>query len=281
MHTILEKKLIAPHITTFKVLAPEMAQSAKPGQFLIAIADEHGERIPLTICDYDTQEGSITIVIQSIGSSTTKMVEMQEGDCFASFVGPLGYPSEFIELSDEELKNKKFLFVAGGLGAAPVYPQVKWLKEHGVEADVIIGAKSAEYVILEEEFRALTPNVHIATDDGSQGFKGLVTALIENLVAEGREFDEVIAIGPLIMMKFVALTTKKLDIKTIVSLNTIMVDGTGMCGACRVTVDGKVRFACVEGPEFDGHKVDFDEALRRSTMYKTEEQKRNHKCNIR
>lgn len=279
MYKILEKTLIAPSIYSMRVEAPRLAQSAKPGQFLIVITDECGERIPLTICDYD--DCTVTIVIQAIGASTKKIVELGVGDSFAGFVGPLGHPSEFIELSESELKNKKFIFVAGGLGAAPVYPQVKWLAEHGVKAHVIIGAKSADYIIYEEQFRSQTPHVHIATDDGSRGFKGLVTALLEQLVESGEKFDEVIAIGPMVMMKFVALTTKKLNIPTIVSLNTIMVDGTGMCGACRVTVDGKVRFACVEGPEFDGHKVDFDEAMRRQGMYKSEEAKKDHKCNLK
>ncbi len=278
MHKILKKEQLAPAIFSMEVEAPRMARSAKPGQFLIVIADERGERIPLTICDYDTERGTITIVIQAIGASTRRLVEYNEGDCFASFAGPLGHPSEFIHLSDEELASKTFLFVAGGLGAAPVYPQVKYLAERGAKPHVIIGAKSEEYIILEDKFRALTPNVHIATDDGSKGFHGLVTTLLEKLVEDGEKFDEVIAIGPMVMMKFVALTTKKLEIPTVVSLNTTMVDGTGMCGACRVTVDGKVRFACVEGPEFDGHKVDFDEALRRSGMYKKQEA---HKCNIR
>ncbi len=284
MHKILEKKLLAPSIYSMKVDAPMMARSAQPGQFLIVIADEKGERIPLTVCDYDRNEGTITIVIQAVGASSSKLIEYEVGEEFMSFTGPLGHPSELMELSDEELRTKNFVFVAGGLGAAPVYPQVKWLAEKGAKPHVIIGAKSENYIILEEEFRALTPNVHIATDDGSKGFHGLVTALLDELVAGGEKFDTAIAIGPLIMMKFVALTTKKHEIPTIVSLNTTMVDGTGMCGACRVTVDGKVRFACVEGPEFDGHKVNFDEALRRSSMYKAQEKEKenhNHKCNIR
>ncbi len=281
MHRILEKQELAPQIVLMKVEAPLMAAAALPGQFLIAIHGEMGERIPLTICDFDKAAGTITIVIQAIGASTCKMAEMQVGDCFTAFAGPLGHPSDFWELSKEELAQKNFVFVAGGLGAAPVYPQVKWLCEQGLEPHVIIGAKSAEYIILAEEFRALTPNVHIATDNGSMGFHGLVTTLLEELATSGEQFTDCIAIGPMIMMKFVSLTTQKLGIPTIVSLNTIMVDGSGMCGACRVTVDGRVRFACVEGPEFDGHKVDFDEALRRGGMYKTQEEKANHKCNIR
>lgn len=290
MYKIIKKELLAPSIYLMDVEAPRLARSAKPGQFLIVIVDQKGERIPLTICDYDAEKGVVTIVIQAIGASTMRIAALEEGDRFADFVGPLGHPSEFIHQTPEELKKKKYLFIAGGLGAAPVYPQVKWLAEQGVQADVIIGAKSSEYVIMEKEFRALTPNVHIATDDGSQGFKGLVTDLLRKLVTEeGKQYDQVIAIGPMIMMKFVALTTKELNIPTIVSLNTLMVDGTGMCGACRVTVDGKTRFACVEGPEFDGHLVDFDEAIRRQGMYKSIEERRRakeaerlagHKCNI-
>ncbi len=279
MYEILERKDLAPHIFSMKVAAPNMARGAKPGQFLIVINEDGGERVPLTICDYDTEAGTVTIVIQAIGASTRAMNSLQVGDSFSAFAGPLGSPAEFMKLSDEELKGKKFLFVAGGLGAAPVFPQVKWLSQRGVQPHVIIGAKSSEYVLFEDEFRELTPNVHIATDDGSRGFHGLVTTLLEELVAGGEKFDEVVAIGPMIMMKFVCLTTKKLSIPTTVSLNSIMVDGSGMCGACRVTVDGKVRFACVEGPEFDGHKVDFDEALRRLGMYKQKE--KNHVCNIR
>ena len=290
MYKILKKKQLAPAIYLMEVEAPRVAHAAQPGQFLIVIVDEKGERIPLTICDYDAGKGTVTIVIQAIGASTMRIVELEEGDSFADFVGPLGHPSEFIHYSPEKLASTRFLFVAGGLGAAPVYPQVKWLAEHGVQADVIIGAKNAGLVLLEEEFRTLTPHVHIATDDGSKGYKGLVTNLLKELVEnEGKQFDLVVAIGPMIMMKFVALTTRELNIPTIVSLNTLMVDGTGMCGACRVTVGGKTRFACVEGPEFDGHEVDFDEAMRRQGMYRTiEERKRaieaeraaGHKCNI-
>lgn len=290
MFKIQKKRQLAPAIYLMEVEAPRVARAAQPGQFLIVIVDEKGERIPLTICDYDAEKGTVTIVIQAIGASTMRIVELEEGDSFADFVGPLGHPSEFIHYSPEKLASTRFLFVAGGLGAAPVYPQVKWLAAHGVQADVIIGAKTAELVLLEEEFRALTPHVHIATDDGSKGYKGLVTNLLKELVEnEGKQFDLVVAIGPMIMMKFVALTTRDLNIPTIVSLNTLMVDGTGMCGACRVTVGGKTRFACVEGPEFDGHQVDFDEALRRQGMYRTiEERKRaieaereaGHTCRI-
>lgn len=283
---IIKKVQLAPQIILMEVYAPRLAHSAKAGQFLIVIVDDHGERIPLTVCDFDRQNGTVTIVTQAIGASTMRIVALNVGDSFNNIVGPLGHPSEFVEMDDEQLNGENILFVAGGLGAAPVYPQVKFLAKKGLKPNVIIGAKSANFVILEKEFRALTPNVHIATDDGSAGFHGLVTDLLKKLVAEGNKFTHVVAIGPMIMMKFVALATRELGIPTIVSLNTLMVDGTGMCGACRVTVDGKTRFACVEGPEFDGHKVDFDEALRRGGMYRTiesrlkEKQEQDHKCNL-
>lgn len=252
--------------------APRVAKSANPGQFVIVKMDEKGERIPLTICDYDAEKGSVTIVFQTLGESTKVMAEYEEGEYFLDFVGPLGIPSEMVEEDLEELAKKKILFVAGGVGTAPVYPQVKWLNSKGIKADVIVGARNKDIAILKEEMEAVSGNFYLATDDGSSGFKGLVTDKIKDLVQnEGKKYDLVVAIGPMIMMKFVALLTKELNIPTIVSMNPIMVDGTGMCGACRVTVDGKTRFACVEGPEFDGHKVNFDEAMRRSGMYKCEE----------
>ncbi len=283
---IIEKRTLASGIVLMRVYAPRVAQSARAGQFLIVIVDEKSERIPLTICDFDAEQGIITIVTQSIGASTVRIVNMEVGECFHNFVGPLGHPSELLEFSDEALSSQNIVFVAGGLGAAPIYPQVKYLSDRGVQPHVILGAKSADFLILESEFRALTPNVHVATDDGSKGFHGLVTNLLKNLSDGGEKFTLAIAIGPMIMMKFVALMTKELGIKTIVSLNTMMVDGTGMCGACRVTVAGKTRFACVEGPEFDGHEVDFDEALRRGGMYRTiearkmEREAENHRCKI-
>ena len=236
--------------------------------------DEHGERIPLTISDFDAAEGSVTIVTQAIGASTRKICALNEDDALADFAGPLGHPSEFVKMPVEELRKRRYLFVAGGVGTAPVYPQVKWLREHGVKADVIIGAKTRDMLIYTDAMRAVAENLHIATDDGSEGFKGLVTALIGELIEkEGRHYDECVAIGPMIMMKFVALTTKKYALKTTVSLNALMVDGTGMCGACRVTVGGRTRFTCVDGPEFDAHEVDFDEAMRRQGMYRTQEQR--------
>lgn len=276
MYKIVEKEVLAPNIFSMDILAPRVASSAKPGQFVIVIADETGERVPLTICDYDAEKGTVQIVIQSMGSSTKKMAVYEKGDYFKDFVGPLGVPSEFVNEDLEELKKKKRLFVAGGVGTAPVYPQVKWLHDHGVDADVIMGAKNKDLVILEDKLKSVAGNLYVATDDGSYGFHGLVTNYIEELVNnQGKQYDLCIAIGPMIMMKFVALTTKKLDIPTVVSLNPIMVDGTGMCGACRVTIGGETKFACVDGPEFDGHLVDFDEALKRQGQYKTEEVKKD------
>jgi ferredoxin--NADP+ reductase len=264
-----------------KVLAPRVAQSALPGQFIIVRTDEKGERIPLTICDYDAQAGTVTIVTQIVGISSQKICDLNVGDCFADFAGPLGQPSEMVEEDIEELKKKKFLFVAGGVGTAPVYPQVKWLHERGIEADVIIGAKTKDLFTYVEPMRKVG-NVYLCTDDGSEGFHGMVTGLMEDLIVnQGKKYDVCVIIGPMIMMKFAALTTKKYDIPTIVSLNALMVDGTGMCGACRVTVGGKTLFTCVDGPEFDGHQVDFDEAMRRQAMYR-DNKKTNpetHKCN--
>ena len=269
MFKILRKRILAPNITEMRVMAPAVAASAKPGQFIIVLTDKHGERIPLTICDYSPEEGWVTIVTQSIGYSTTKINCMEEGDSFSDFVGPLGNPTDLMELPADELKKKRILFVAGGVGTAPVYPQAKWLKEQGVECDVIIGAKTKDLFTYVKEMKEVA-NVYLCTDDGSEGFHGMVTALMEHLVNEkGKKYDHCVAIGPMIMMKFTMLTAKKLEIPTsMVSLNALMVDGTGMCGACRVTVDGETRFTCVEGPEFDGYKVDFDEAMRRQNMYR-------------
>lgn len=268
MFEILRKRILAPNITEMRVFAPAVAESALPGQFVIVLTDEHGERIPLTICDYDAKEGWVTIVTQTIGYSTSVINCMKEGDAFRDFVGPLGNPSDLIELSEDELRRKRILFVAGGVGTAPVYPQAKWLKEHGVECDVIIGAKTKDLFTYVEEMKGVA-RVHLCTDDGSEGFHGMVTGLMELLIEkEGRQFDHCVIIGPMIMMKFATMTARKHDIPVMVSLNALMVDGTGMCGACRVTVGGETRFTCVEGPEFDGWKVDFDEAMRRQNMYR-------------
>ena len=273
MYPILEKRCLAQGIWLMKILAPRVASSALPGQFVIVRADERGERIPLTIADFDKEAGTVTIVTQTIGVSTRKICALEAGDALADFAGPLGHPSEFVRLSPEELRSRRYVFIGGGVGTAPVYPQVKWLHEHGVEADVIIGAKNKEMLIYADEMRAVAKNLHIATDDGSEGFKGLVTQLLEKLIADGGRYDECVAIGPMIMMKFGVLTTKKYALKTTVSLNALMVDGTGMCGACRVSVGGRTRFTCVDGPEFDAHEVDFDEAMRRQGMYRTQEQR--------
>ena len=283
MFKILEKRLLAENIYLMKIYAPRVAHSAQPGQFVIVRVDEKGERVPLTIADFNEEEGSVTIVIQTIGASTHKMCEMAESDFLADFVGPLGNPSEFVKMSPEELKTRRYLFVAGGVGTAPVYPQVKWLHKHGVEVDVIIGAKNSSLLIYTDEMRKVASNLYIATDDGSEGVKGLVTDVIKDLVDnKGVKYDECVAIGPMIMMKFVALTTKAFELKTTVSLNALMVDGTGMCGACRVSVGGKTLFTCVDGPEFDAHQVDFDEAMRRQAMFRDQEHAANdkaHKCN--
>ena len=289
MYPILEKRCLAENIWLMKVRAPRVARSALPGQFVIVRADERGERIPLTVADYDPAEESVTIVIQTIGVSTRKICALQPGESLADFAGPLGRPSEFVGEPLERLRCKRFLFVAGGVGTAPVYPQVKWLHDRGVAADVVIGAKTRDMLICTDEMRAVADRLYIATDDGSAGYKGLVTGLIGELIERGERYDVCVAIGPMIMMKFVALTTRKYALPTIVSLNALMVDGTGMCGACRVTVGGKTRFTCVDGPEFDAHEVDFDEAMRRQGMYRTYEQRAaaiaaereaGHRCRI-
>ena len=271
MYSILEAKELADSIYEFVVKAPNVAANCEPGQFVIVRTSEDSERIPLTICDYDREKETITIVVQVIGASTYAMKSLKAGDSFHDFVGPLGRPSELIETPIEELKQKKILFVAGGLGTAPVYPQVKWLHEHGVDADVIVGAKTQSLIIMEKEMEAVAGTLYITTDDGSYKRQGMVTKVIEDLYAEGKKYDLCITIGPMIMMKFVCLLTKKLELKTIVSMNPIMVDGTGMCGACRLTVGDSVKFACVDGPEFDGHLVNFDEAMKRQQIYKTAE----------
>ena len=259
MFKIVRTEALTDAIYLMDVEAPRVAKNCLPGQFVIVRGSEDGERIPLTICDYSREAGTITIVFQVVGAATEMMKNLKAGDSFTDFVGPLGRPSE------------KILFVAGGVGTAPVYPQVKWLHEHGVAADVIIGGRSKELIILEEQMKAVAGNLYITTDDGSYGSKGVVTNEIQKLVDAGNKYDVCVAIGPMIMMKFVCKLTKELEIPTVVSLNPIMVDGTGMCGACRVTVGGEVKFACVDGPEFDGHLVNFEEAMERQQIYKTQE----------
>ena len=282
MFEVMKKEYLSENIVLMDIKAPKLAKKAMPGQFLIVKLDEFGERIPLTVCDYDREYETITIIYQIVGKSTEDMAILEVGDHFQDVVGPLGQMSEFIHEDIEVLKKQKIVFIAGGVGTAPVYPQVKWFAEQGIEVDVIIGARNKDYVILEDKFRALTPNVYICTDDGSQGLHGRVTDMLSKLVAEGKNYDHVVAIGPMIMMKFVALLTKELDIPTTVSLNPLMVDGTGMCGACRVVIDNEVKFACVDGPEFDGHKVDFDEAQNRLRLRKEDklEPNENQNCPI-
>ena len=272
MYKILKKRELTDNIYLMDIEAPRVAKSAKPGQFIIIKNDEKGERIPLTIADYDKTKGSVTIVFQAVGRGTKELANFEVGDYVADFVGPLGVPSEFVNENIEDLKKQNIIFIAGGVGAAPVYPQVKWMHENGIECDVIVGSRSKELLILEDELKKVSKNLYISTDDGSYGFNGRVTDCLKYLVEEkGQKYDHAVVIGPMIMMKFMAMLTKELNIKTTVSLNPIMVDGTGMCGACRVTVGGKVKFACVDGPEFDGHLVDFDESMRRQAMYKSEE----------
>ena len=272
MFRILTREMLTPNICKMEVEAPRIAKAALPGQFLIVRPNEKGERIPLTISDYNIEKGTVTIVTQLIGASSAAIIATQEGEFFNDVVGPLGNPSAFVGLSDEELKGKKYIFIAGGVGTAPVYPQAKWLHEKGVAVDVIIGAKTKDLLIYKEELGSVCDNLYLCTDDGSEGFKGLVTALLEKLVTEdGKEYSQAVSIGPMIMMKFCTLTCRKLGIPEDVSLNMLMVDGTGMCGACRVTVAGKVKFACMDGPEFNGYDVDFDEAMRRLGQYKAEE----------
>ena len=271
MFEIVKKELLAPNIYLMDVKAPRIAESALPGQFLIVRVDADGERIPLTICDYDKDAGTVTIVLQTVGAETSRMADLNVGDCFADFVGPLGNPSDLTLLPNEELRNKKILFIAGGVGTAPVYAQLKWLKEQGCLADCIQGARSENILILLDEMAAVSDHLYIATDDGSRGIHGNVCVALQQLWDEGKRYDLVVVIGPMIMMKFACQLTEKLGIPTVVSMNTIMVDGTGMCGACRLMVGGEVKFACFDGPELVGHMVDFDLAMERQKTYRTEE----------
>ncbi len=270
MFKILEARELTTNIYQMIVEAPRVASACLPGQFLIIRVHEDGERIPLTICDYDREKGTVEIVVQAIGAETLKLSKLKAGDELADVVGPLGKASDLVYEDIDELKKKKIVFIAGGVGTAPVYPQAKWLKEHGVDCDVIIGAKNKDLVILEDRFKEVC-NLYITTDDGSYGRSGMVTKCLQDLYDEGHSYDLCIAIGPMIMMKFVCKLTKELNLPTIVSMNPIMVDGTGMCGACRLMVGDEVKFACVDGPEFDGHLVDFDQAMTRMQLYKSEE----------
>lgn len=272
MFKIVKKQDLADGIVLFEVEAPRIAKHCEPGQFVIVVEKPNAERIPLTICDYNREKGTITLVIQVVGRASLELSRLKAGDYIDHVTGPLGQPSELIEWGPKERESKRVLFIAGGLGAAPVYPQVKYCHDNGIACDVVLGAKNKDLIILEDEMREMADNVYVCTDDGSYGFHGLVTDLTDDLVNnQGQNYDQAVAIGPMIMMKFAAQKTDELDIPTIVSMNPIMVDGTGMCGACRVLVDGEVKFACVDGPEFDGHLIDFDQAMRRQTLYKTEE----------
>ncbi|AEE97418.1 sulfide/dihydroorotate dehydrogenase-like FAD/NAD-binding protein [Mahella australiensis] len=265
MYKILQKEKLAPSVYIMKVEAPLVARKAQPGQFIILRVYDMGERIPLTIADYDRDKGTITIVFQEVGKTTKLLAALEEGQYIQDFAGPLGKPSEFDGL-------KTVLAIGGGVGAAPLYPQVRRMHEMGIDVDVILGAKSKDYLILTEEIKPFCRNMYIATDDGSVGYHGFVSDVLKKLVEEdGQTYDRVIAIGPLIMMKVVSGMTKQYNIPTIVSMNPIMMDGTGMCGACRVKVGDEVKHACVDGPDFDGHLVDFDEAMRRQAFYRDEE----------
>lgn len=266
MYTIMKKTKCSALVEKMVVHAPYVARKCEPGQFIILRVDKDGERIPLTIQDYDREAGTVTIIYQVVGYTTTLLSKKNEGDKIEDFVGPLGMPVHFSA-------KKRVIGIGGGVGAAPLFPQLRELARRGVPVDVILGGRSREFLLLEEEFRGFCDNVWCTTDDGSYGEKGLVTDKLKALLEAGNEYDEVIAIGPLIMMKFVTLLTKEWNLPTSVSLNPVMIDGTGMCGGCRVTVGGQTKFACVDGPDFDGHQVDFDELMRRGRMYHEEEGK--------
>ena len=274
MYQILEKRRLCSNVVLLVIDAPYVAKKAEPGQFIILRVDADGERIPLTISAYDREKGTITIVVQEVGATTMKLGQLNEGDCLHDFVGPLGKASEFDGI-------KKAAVVGGGLGCAIALPQAQKLHDMGVDVDLIAGFRNTDAIILEDEMKGACSRLTLVTDDGSNGHKGFVTDALKELIEAGNKYDIVIAIGPMIMMKFVCKTTEPYGIKTIVSMNTIMVDGTGMCGGCRLTVGGETKFACVDGPDFDGHQVDFDEAMRRSAIYKPQEQAaREHQCNL-
>ncbi len=274
MYKILKKQVLNPTVTLMEVDAPLIAKKAEPGQFIILRVDENGERIPLTVADFDREKGTVTIIFQIVGATTEKLNHLNEGEFIHDFVGPLGVPSHIEGL-------KKVAVVGGGVGCAIAYPIAKKLHNQGCEVHSIVGFRNKDLVILEDEFKACSDVLKMMTDDGSHGTKGLVTDALKELIEAGNKYDEVIAIGPLVMMKFVCKLTKEYDIKTVVSMNPIMIDGTGMCGGCRLTVGGETKFACVDGPDFDGHMVDFDEALERGAMYKEfEQKKREETCNL-
>jgi len=269
MYKILRKEQINPNTILMQVHAPLVANSAHAGQFIILRASEDGERIPLTIADFNRETGSVTIIFQTVGASTNYMATLSVGDSFQNFAGPLGAPSHLENM-------KRVLCIGGGVGTAVVFPMIKQLSILGTHVDVIVGARSKDYIILEDEIKALAKNLYITTDDGTYGMKGFVTDKLKELLEKGEVYDEVIVIGPLIMMKFVCLTTKEYGVKTTVSMNPIMVDGTGMCGCCRVNVGGETKYACVDGPDFDGHLIDFDSVIKRSSTYV--DQEKDHVC---
>ncbi len=274
MYKIVSKQVLNPTVTKMEIEAPLIAKKAQPGQFIILRTDENGERIPLTVADYDREKGTVTIIFQIVGATTNQLNSFNEGDYIHDFVGPLGKPTETEGL-------KKVAVVGGGVGCAIAFPIAKKLHKMGVEVHSVVGFRNKDLVILEDDFKNNSDVFKLMTDDGSYGEKGLVTNALEELIKEGNQYDEVITIGPLIMMKFVCQLTKKYDVKTIVSMNPIMIDGTGMCGGCRLTVGGETKFACVDGPDFDGHLVDFDEAMKRGQMYKEfERHAYEESCNL-
>ncbi len=274
MYKIITKKSLNPTVTLMEIEAPLVARKAKPGQFIILRVDSDGERIPLTIADYDAKKGTVTIAFQIVGATTEKLNHKNEGESISDFVGPLGKPTD-------TQGKKKVAVVGGGVGCAIAYPVAKKLSEEGAEVHSIIGFRNKDLVILEDEFRLASSKLIIMSDDGSTGKKGLVTDALKELIESGEVYDEVITIGPLIMMKFVCALTKEYNIKTVASMNPIMIDGTGMCGGCRLSVGGETKFACVDGPEFDGHLIDFDEAIARSSIYKDfERQRHEESCNL-
>ncbi|MGI6176735.1 MAG: sulfide/dihydroorotate dehydrogenase-like FAD/NAD-binding protein [Christensenellales bacterium] len=274
MFEILKKRALNESVTLMDIHAPHVAQKAKAGQFIIFRVDEEGERIPLTIADYDREKGTVTIIFQVVGASTIRLNQLNVGDRILDFVGPLGKPMHV----DENVKRA--CVVGGGVGCAIAYPQAKSLHQQEIQVDMIAGFRSKDIVILEEEMRAVCDHLYITTDDGSYAEKGFVTDKLTSLIKEGNQYDLVIAIGPAVMMKFVCKVTEEYGIKTVVSLNPIMVDGTGMCGGCRVTVGGETKFACVDGPDFDGHKVDFDELISRNMFYREQETQKEHACRL-
>lgn len=304
MYKIIKKRNLAYKLCLYEIENERLARVAMPGQFLIVKIDDKGERIPLTICDYDRDAGTVTIVVQEVGATTKKMNELNEGDYLQDVVGPLGNESDLISMNKDELKDKKIVFIAGGLGSAPVYPQAKYLSSQGIDFDVILGSKNKDVLILEKEYRDLKCNLYVCTDDESYGFKGPVTNVLKLLcsgkiadadykdingkVVKGKEvikssdkkeYNHAVAIGSAVMMKFACITTKELGIPTVVSMNTLMVDGTGMCGACRLMVGDDLKFCCIDGPEFDGHKIDFDSVIKRQAQYKDEESRALLKLN--